>query len=419
MIETFDSAPDANVEPAEYIRLLGYPRGFEVQDRAAELVDWARAWYAKHGRPWMYARELDVVTCDDGVVSASGVELASPRLSRTLRMAGAHGAIAVAVGAGAELENHAHQLWQEGKPDEYFFLEVYGSAVVERLVTTAGARLCAWADERRMAVLPHYSPGYPDWDIAEQPKLLELIKRGHGGRVPIEVLDSGMLQPKKSLLAVFGLTNHIERVKPLTDLSPCENCSYRPCQYRRAPYKRAQPSANPELAVFSRTDQSLPDNTPVPAMALEPNAAYSVNRKALTRWRDERLLVQHADDGSVEALFKYEGTTCTNMGRALRFQYRVRLGPASEGYPIREQQCAPAADDDGHTYMCQYARSGERLLAEIDDDKPLNGRPLNDVLAWVRPAAAAGCYCEADSRQHKWGLVLETIHFALAGNERK
>ena len=26
----------------------------------------------------------------------------------------------------------------------------------------------------------------------------------------------------------------------------------------------------------------------------------------------------------------------------------------------------------------------------------------------------AGCYCEPASRKHKWGLVLETIHFALA-----
>jgi len=31
----------------------------------------------------------------------------------------------------------------------------------------------------------------------------------------------------------------------------------------------------------------------------------------------------------------------------------------------------------------------------------------------VRPASPAGCYCEPASRQHKWGLVLETIHYAL------
>jgi hypothetical protein len=216
------------------------------------------------------------------------------------------------------------------------------------------------------------------------------------------------------------LTNHIERVRPLTELSPCENCSYSPCHYRRAPYKRARRSANPELAGLSSTDETVADNQPaIATTTLARDATYSVNRKALTRWRDGRLSVRHADDGGVEAVFDYEGTTCTNMGRALRFQYRVRLGPPSEGYPIREQHCGPSADDDGHTYMCQYARSGDRLLAEIDGDKPLNGQPLNDVLTWVRPSAAAGCYCDADSRQHKWGLVLETIHFALAGNERK
>ena len=50
----------------------------------------------------------------------------------------------------------------------------------------------------------------------------------------------------------------------------------------------------------------------------------------------------------------------------------------------------------------------------IDREQPLNGKPLNDVLGWTRAASGAGCYCEPESRQHKWGLVLETIHFALA-----
>jgi hypothetical protein len=29
----------------------------------------------------------------------------------------------------------------------------------------------------------------------------------------------------------------------------------------------------------------------------------------------------------------------------------------------------------------------------------------------------AGCYCEPNSRKHKWGLVLETIHYALVQKE--
>jgi hypothetical protein len=41
------------------------------------------------------------------------------------------------------------------------------------------------------------------------------------------------------------------------------------------------------------------------------------------------------------------------------------------------------------------------------------GQPLASVLAWRREPSPAGCYCEATSREHKWGLVLETIHYAL------
>jgi len=42
---------------------------------------------------------------------------------------------------------------------------------------------------------------------------------------------------------------------------------------------------------------------------------------------------------------------------------------------------------------------------------------LNAVLSWRRAACAAGCYCEPSSREHKWGLVLETIHYALVQME--
>ncbi len=252
MIELFDTGPDVNVQPAEYKRLLGYPRDWVVRDRARELVEWARLWYAQYGQPWVSAREADTVEIAGSEIRLNGVAFTSTRLSKTLNGAGAQGAVIVAVGAGPELEAEAQKLWLEGKPDEYFFLEVYGSAVVEHLVTMTGARLCAWAESRHLAVLPHYSPGYPEWAIDEQPRLLELINRSRQRMppVPVEVLESGMLRPKKSLLAVFGVTRHVERVQRLTDLIPCENCSFLTCQYRRTPYRRAPEAVNPELSAL-------------------------------------------------------------------------------------------------------------------------------------------------------------------------
>lgn len=404
-IELAGTLREVNVSPEEYARLLGYPRGWVLEGRARELADWAREWYAKNGRPWIYARQAEDFALAGDSIHLDGMPFTSKRLQNTLERAEAHSAILVAVGAGAEAEEEAHRRWADEKPDEYFFLEMFGSAVVEHLTTATGARLCDWAEQREMAVLPHYSPGYPEWDVAEQARLLKLIKQTRNESLPspVDVLDSGMLRPKKTLLAVFGLTRHTERLRRLTSLVPCESCSFGPCQYRRAPYRRAPRSCS----------EPLPARIPV----LDQHAAYSVNRKALKRWAEERLSLHEYQDGSLDAVFRYDGTTCTNMGLPLAFNYNVKLGPRADGYPIREQRCVPAAGDTGHTRMCRYIEDPARLMAAIESEMPLSGERLNAVLSWQRQPSAAGCFCEASGRDHKWGLVLETIHFAMVQRE--
>ena len=401
MIELASTLPDVNVQPSEYARLLGYPRGWVFEGRAKELADWARSWYAKNGRPWVFARQAEAVEILENSVCIEGVSFSSKALRETMCEAEAHSAVMVAVGAGPEAEEEAHRRWEDSKPDEYFFLEMFASSVVEHLTTMTGANLCDWAERHEMVVLPHYSPGYPEWDVAEQSELLALIKRHQPLPSHVEVLDSGMLRPKKTLLAVFALTHHGEHLRRLTDLIPCENCSIAACQYRRVPYRRA-PRSNSE-------------RVPQPEVAaLELNADYTVNRKALERWAKERLFLRRHDDGRIDAEFRYDGTTCSNMGRPLTFVYSIKLGPRDEGYPIREQFCAPAAGDTGHTQMCQYIEDPQALMAAVQREKPLHGERLDSVLSWRRTPNAAGCYCEASSRDHKWGLVLETIHYALA-----
>jgi hypothetical protein len=369
------------VQPGEYFRLLGYPPGHLPEGRACELAEWAREWYAEHGRPWVYTRETP---------DFDGALFSSRRLRKSMDEAQAHALALVAVSAGPEAEEEARRLWGEEKPDEYFFLEVFASAVVEHLITVTGAQLCAAAEEQGMAVLPHYSPGYGEWDISEQGRLRALLGELPG---PLEVLESGALRPKKSQLAVFGLTRHGENLRRLTDQLPCENCSFGPCQYRRAPYRRGRPGL-PELAVVA-------------------DRSYTTSRKALQRWAKERLQISRCGDGTLVAQFRYDGTTCTNMGRALAFDYAVTLGPRESGYPILEERCAPTPGDTGHAQMCQYLANPESLMDAISREKPLLGQPLDEALVWRRAMSPAGCYCDAASREHKWGLVLETIHYAL------
>jgi len=385
MTEWILTPPSVEVAGAEYRRLLGYPRDAELSERAAELADGAREWYGRHGRPWIYARRAESLRLAEGAVEIEGAAFHSGRLRTALQQAEAEMVYLAAASAGPEAEEESRRLWMDGKPDEYFFLEMFASAVVEHLVTMAGGQLCAWADANSLAVLPHASPGYSQWDVGEQGALLRVVRREGALELPgpLAALDSGALVPKKSQLAVFGVTRLVDRVARLADLLPCRQCALPNCQYRRIP----------------------------------PPAHYSTNPKALRRWAAERLVLTPKEDGTIEARFRYDGVTCTNMGTPLAFDYRVRLGSRREGYPILAQSCTPAPENTGHTSMCKYIAEGPGLLAAIEREKPLAGRPLADVLGWPRTGPAAGCYCEAASRDHKWGLVLETIHYALHHRE--
>jgi hypothetical protein len=296
-------------------------------------------------------------------------------------------------------------------------MEVFGSAVVENLVTLASGRICGWADGSDMAVLPHYSPGYSGWNIADQIKLWNLIRLNNGGSFhrEMEVMATGMLRPKKSLLAVVGLTRHREIARRFARLIPCENCSLPKCQYRRAPYQHTPP----QIEDVRRLQHSSDDSAAAPAKrtTLNRNAKYTVNLRALQKWSRERLRLEILPDGLIEAHFLYEGTTCTNLGRALEFDYWVKLGPAQDDYEILETSCAPTPGDTGHTQQCAYLTDADALMASVATEKPLLGRPLNAVLSWGRAQNPSGCFCDLDRRQHKWGLVFEVIHFALAQRE--
>jgi len=256
MFSLIDTNPEVAIQESEYQRLLGYPKNYSLEGRARELVDEAAAWFSKNGRPWICAREVASVELRNGSVRLGGIEFSSKKLQEILLESNAHGALLVAVSAGAECEEHARELWTEGKPDEYFFLETYGSAVVEQLITAASGRLCAWADEHQTAALPHFSPGYSGWDIAQQLPLWSLFQKNLNGAFPgrLEVLESGMLRPKKSLLAVIGLTSDLEKARRFQKLIPCQNCSLPDCRYRRGAYRRAMRPA--EGVVGSRSSST-------------------------------------------------------------------------------------------------------------------------------------------------------------------
>ncbi len=231
-MEFAETRPDVAVAEPEYARLLGYPAEAPLTGRAAELTWQTRAWYRREGRPWVYgrlARSLEIR--EDGVV-IEDVRLTGRALREGLGASGAHAACLVAVGAGPELEAQARALWLADKPDEYFFLETYGAAVVEHLMAAVASRLDRWAAGQGCVVTAHLSPGYPGWDVSEQGRLLGVLRRTVDAPWPgvVDVIESGTLRPTKSQLAVFGVTSDARRA--VRGATPCDAC-VEPCDVQR------------------------------------------------------------------------------------------------------------------------------------------------------------------------------------------
>ena len=418
MIELIDTNPDLNIREEEYKRLLGYPNHYELKERSLELADWVKEWFNRNGNPWIYALQINSLDFSTRKLRINDIEFSSVKLRNQLAEAHASTAILVAVSAGKECEEKANQLWIEGKLDEYFFLEVYGSAVVEHLITSAGARFCDWADKNDLAVLPHYSPGYPGWAVTDQKKLLKLIQQKRKSNLPgnIQALETGMLKPKKSLLALFGITEHTDRVKNNTGLVPCAACSLKNCQYRRIPFKysrsqiedvaKLQPINNERINSENLTSKNFTG-------ILKKDVKYNISLKALRKWSADRLKLRILEDQSIEAKFRYEGTTCSNMGRPIEFDYFIKLSSPAESYRIISMNCIPAADNDGYSFMCEYLSDSEILMNKIENEKPLIGKSINEIFNWQYQYSPEGCYCKPESREYKWGLVLEVLHYAL------
>ncbi len=70
-----------------------------------------------------------------------------------------------------------------------------------------------------------FSPGYGDYPLTMQPKLLQLTR---ADRIGVSALPSLMLVPAKSVTAVVGLTE-----KPQCKKEKCQFCNKKDCSYRR------------------------------------------------------------------------------------------------------------------------------------------------------------------------------------------
>jgi hypothetical protein len=224
----------AAVPEGEYLRLLGMPRSRGLDGDLRDRASGARAWYARHGQPFVATRRVHIeVLGPASVTLETGAELRSPALAERLRAGEAHALLVLAASAGREVAEETGRLWAGDRPDEAFFLDRLAVAVAERLIFWASAALCRASEPTRETLLPHLSPGCGHWDLADQHRLMSLLTGEAGGTVlgPVQLLPSGALHPQHSALAALGVAR---RPFANTPEALCSSCDLDPCAFRRA-----------------------------------------------------------------------------------------------------------------------------------------------------------------------------------------
>jgi cobalamin-dependent methionine synthase I len=139
---------------------------------------------------------------------------------------------AAVVTIGELLERRVAALWESRELPLASMLDSVGSGAVESLAEYVNDVLCQQGLAAGLRVTNRISPGYADWDVAEQHAIFRLCS---GAPVGVALNAACFMTPGKSisLLVGAGVRARVDHY-----FSQCARCWMGDCAYRRAPARR-------------------------------------------------------------------------------------------------------------------------------------------------------------------------------------
>ncbi|MDR2562718.1 MAG: 5-methyltetrahydrofolate--homocysteine methyltransferase [Prevotellaceae bacterium] len=123
--------------------------------------------------------------------------------------------------AGNEFDNWLKQIENQDDIVKYFIANTLGSVIAESAVSLVMKNLEQFAFEKNMCISNNYSPGYCNWMLVEQKKLLALFP---SGMTKIQLTDSCLMLPIKSISGIVGIGRKVKK-RPYG----CEICKMKNC----------------------------------------------------------------------------------------------------------------------------------------------------------------------------------------------
>jgi hypothetical protein len=217
------------IDPAEVLRFQGYKQGRDVPTPDVRvLFEEALAEGRRLMAPRVVARWAPVIRQDADALLVEGEPLAIPRIGERW---GRVEQVAVAVCTiGEALEERVRVLWEARELALASMLDSVGSGAVESLAEYVNDQLCQQGLPS-LRVTNRISPGYGDWDVAEQRGVFRLCP---GDAIGVRLNEACVMTPGKSISLMVGAGPEA-RVDHY--FSQCARCWMRDCAYRRVPMR--------------------------------------------------------------------------------------------------------------------------------------------------------------------------------------
>jgi hypothetical protein len=215
------------IDPDEVLRFQGYKKRRDVPGAEVRaLFDEALAEGRRLMAPRAVARWARVTARDANGLVMEGEPLAIPRIGAL--WGGVEHVAAAVCTIGAALEQRVSALWEARELPLASMLDSVGSGAVESLAEYINDLLCQQGLPA-LRVTNRISPGYADWDVAEQQRLFRVCP---GEAIGVVLNAASVMTPGKSISLLVG-AGPDARVDHY--FSQCARCWLRDCAYRRAP----------------------------------------------------------------------------------------------------------------------------------------------------------------------------------------
>jgi hypothetical protein len=127
--------------------------------------------------------------------------------------------------AGEDFTRMTNALNEQGDIMEAYILDAIGSLTVEKAMDRIQENLKNSVHRHGLKISNRFSPGYCNWPLSDQKTLFGLIGENPTG---IELNDSCLMTPRKSISGIIGVGQHIKHHE-----YGCAICNNTTCIYRK------------------------------------------------------------------------------------------------------------------------------------------------------------------------------------------